>query len=756
MSSGKIYSIRIYNNSNTLLHNLIPAVNPDTNSPSLYDTVDSKFLNLITHGTSNFSYGNELKDIALRLIYKGSTSSVKLSAVLPSRLWIDGFEYTPSLTWTFGDTDFHEVIMQFNTSKLPIQAFYGIESLVSVIIPSSITEIYYDAFMGCTNLSSVIIGASVTSINAGVFRDCENLTSITLLSTNPPKIEYNTLPQNATYYVPNSSVTLYREAEFWSNVGDRVQANPRSTRYFYQCSDLVGNIMPGTKYIIGPDNISCNLLGVLEADVESSSDPAPTGSIYYELKNPIIYQNVGKSKIRVSDYGISEFIGATIPSGPLSVLYPVDLYDDLRNSDQYLSEKLEKSDISTDINSLGPVQNKIIKKYIDGIIEEAGNYLVKDLSRRDIYGNILSTRNTANCYVVSEPSFYRIPLVYGNAIKNGEPNPNSYTNNGGNTQADFVNYLGNPITSPYIETDTRTDASIAKLIWCDHDNLVTDINLSSGNPCRFINFTVNNVPEEGANAVIGIIDKTNAVMWSWHIWITPENLQPVEIWNSIPESGPTGGTRYEIMPVNLGWTSTRYGTFYQWGRKDPFPGSSSNSEPTIYGGTLVKTTGGTVTGGIKNPLTFYTGDNWNELAHYYNFWDSLCYIPGVGDNVTIKTIYDPCPYEWKVPGGAIFKGFTTTGSNSSEISEFNITRDFNQGWTFKRSYRDIIGIFFPASGYRDCNSGSPVSVSTYGYYWTSASYSPTHSYGLSFYNNGVYPTYNSYKSNGFSIRPVKE
>ena len=35
-------------------------------------------------------------------------------------------------------------------------------------------------------------------------------------------------------------------------------------------------------------------------------------------------------------------------------------------------------------------------------------------------------RSTANSYLISAPGVYRIPLVYGNAIKNGNDNPSSY------------------------------------------------------------------------------------------------------------------------------------------------------------------------------------------------------------------------------------------------------------------------------------------------------------------------------------------
>ena len=41
-------------------------------------------------------------------------------------------------------------------------------------------------------------------------------------------------------------------------------------------------------------------------------------------------------------------------------------------------------------------------------------------------------RSTANSYIISAPGFYSIPLVYGNAIKDGNDNPASYqtTNSG--------------------------------------------------------------------------------------------------------------------------------------------------------------------------------------------------------------------------------------------------------------------------------------------------------------------------------------
>ena len=60
--------------------------------------------------------------------------------------------------------------------------------------------------------------------------------------------------------------------------------------------------------------------------------------------------------------------------------------------------------------------------------------------------------NTANCYLVHAPGTYSLPLVYGNAIRDGEVYPESYTSTITDAQvlSAFVNHLGEAITSPYI------------------------------------------------------------------------------------------------------------------------------------------------------------------------------------------------------------------------------------------------------------------------------------------------------------------
>ena len=424
-----------------------------------------------------------------------------------------------------------------------------------------------------------------------------------------------------------------------------------------------------------------------------------------------------------------------------------------------LDEKLEQEDIKDNINTEGAIQNKVVKEYIDLVVKEASNTILKDLSRRDSFGNVLETRNTANSYIIKEPGYYRIPLVYGNAIKNGEPNPSSYSGVISETTTPFLNYLGNEIVYPYIETDTQTQALFASIVWQDKSGMIKNVSLSHGNPCRFINFYLSEVPETGGNAVICIKDSSQNIMWSWHIWVFSDDITPVSIWNSIA-NGQTSGTEYKIMPYNLGtsWDDTAKthlkSVFYQWGRKDPIPGPASynsGNNPTLYDGTYdYSGSSSSLILGIKNPGTFYT-----DWSGSYNLWNYKCSTSENGGDINPgKTIYDPCPYGWKVPGGAVFRGFTTTRDNVNQAAQGNVIGSFNSGWYFKAETSDTTGLYFPASGQR---TGSLSGVGSVGNYWTTSPgiYNDSaYRFGLGFDSSSISPLqyYNTIPGN--CVRPV--
>ena len=374
----------------------------------------------------------------------------------------------------------------------------------------------------------------------------------------------------------------------------------------------------------------------------------------------------------------------------------------------------------------------------------------KDLSMRDIYGNIRNTATTANCYVIKGKGIYRIPLVYGNAIINGSTNSASYTKVKGAYSLDFVNGAGTIINTPFIEK--QTTISTAELSIADTDDVFTDISVNS-NPnvtnisnCGYVQFKVTSVPSTGANGVISIKDSSGTIIWNWHIWVWADNLSTVSITNS-------SGVTYKILPYNLAskWDNTGKTTiknwFYQWGRSVPMlcPSAyNSTSDHSSYG-SLSFTTASTASSyyqGIANPTTFYYNtnfsDNWFGNTSYYNLWDANCTKTGTSDKVTVKTVYDPCPPGFKIPNGNTFTRFSTSNGGS-----------FNNGYTWN-------GSFFPASGYREDYDGSLREVGQFSVVWTSAAHSQGYVYRLRFGNGNISNQGGIGLIFGCSVRPVAE
>lgn len=170
--------------------------------------------------------------------------------------------------------------------------------------------------------------------------------------------------------------------------------------------------------------------------------------------------------------------------------------------------------------------------------------------------------NTANCYLVHAPGTYSLPLVYGNAIRDGEVYPESYTSTITDAQvlSAFVNHLGEAITSPYIYKNENCVPKAAALLWQDEKDLVDaqSVKLTDDDSDGVFDHLQFTIPSgdtfKQGNAVLALFDKddesniegTNA-LWSWHIWVTDYRLG--EDLGTVVSSG----TAYSFMPLNLGW-----------------------------------------------------------------------------------------------------------------------------------------------------------------------------------------------------------
>lgn len=348
-----------------------------------------------------------------------------------------------------------------------------------------------------------------------------------------------------------------------------------------------------------------------------------------------------------------------------------------------------------------------------------------DLSLMDIHGNKQTMHNTANCYVIKETGWYRLPLVYGNAIKNGVPNPEAYTNvapTNGNCH-DFVNYNDVAITSPFIEEDTGVEAASAELTMADAPDIAKNIRIIEGSLCRYLAFRLESIPANGANLVLSITDENNNVMWSWHIWIFSGDLTPIEIESTI-------GNKYNVLPYNLGSvfdenpsnTKKTVDWCYQWGRPTPMLRMDSwanTQSATNYGvrefGTKQANT--SIGDAIRNPNIFYVYNESNYSLYFngagVNLWDASSTSYNEGEKNTIKSIYDPCPFGFKIPNSSAFSRFTKANTLSAFTSS-------DYGVLMKKNEGDTSGIYLHAGTCRNFSSAKVYSVYPTYYYFTSA------------------------------------
>lgn len=345
-----------------------------------------------------------------------------------------------------------------------------------------------------------------------------------------------------------------------------------------------------------------------------------------------------------------------------------------------------------------------------------------DLSTHNLAGK-LTPMSTANCYIINAPGWYKIPLVYGNAITDGVENRDAYE------KSPNLDYLDRAITDPYIynNTDAQSNPYVpndAIILWQDADSLVTNAHLSADK--RFIIFHVDPETICQGNAVLCIRDNTadndghtGRIMWSWHIWVTGIDLAAVKTLVN------ANHRRFDILPVPVGFCSrggtqatysghklyvkiqqssgttavlsidqlkcvdftafaNGYAPYYTWGRPVPYrPGTgyangTSETDKVVYmyaNYAFSSTSGkmasmGTAIQKPYNNASIVSGDIHYINCSMYRIWDgnaALNYNAPATNYTTLKTIYDPCPAGWHIPNVYTFTGLTDEDRISNYI-----------------------------------------------------------------------------------------
>ena len=444
--------------------------------------------------------------------------------------------------------------------------------------------------------------------------------------------------------------------------------------------------------------------------------------------------------------------------------------------------------LTTDFIDQFAARNKALKEASP--LGSAGNPY--DLSTKG--GAVL--RSTANCYVISAPGHYKIPLVYGNAITNGSVNRHAYisqaptgTPNEQYVLCHFKDHNGQDITDPWItqSNGSANTPDAAKLVWSNERGLIKNgsLQVTGSGSDAYVQFEVSSDKISNGNAVIAVT-KGGIVVWSWHLWFAPQEvLNTTEVTNF-------QNVKYNFTQETLGWrytlwrhttySRTRYvwvkveqevankgekkiGRFfvgqkscdiregyapsYQFGRKDAFPHVFQEGR-IINGGDNMS-----IPNSIQHPETFYTnGFSWTKGYNWYNLWSMDNTTTGFNDNPICKTIYDPCPAGFKMPTSNAFTGFTKNGQN---LGSPNVNGAFNNGYDFNNKINNPDAfVYFPGGGFYNGNGYD----GTWHYanipYWSAIPYDTVYACLLNFSKYyGVEPLWHGFtRTNGCAVRPV--
>jgi len=354
----------------------------------------------------------------------------------------------------------------------------------------------------------------------------------------------------------------------------------------------------------------------------------------------------------------------------------------------------------------------------------------------DIEGGVadLSANGTANSYIVSKSGTYKFSTVKGNSSESV----------GSVSKVEVLWESFGTSTAPEV------------------GDLVEAVNYDDG----YVVFSTPSSFKEG-NAVIAAKDASGKILWSWHIWLTDQ---------------PQGQVYYNdagtMMDRNLGATSATpgdvgaLGLLYQWGRKDPFLGSSSISSSIEAKSTIiwpsavpsVSSSGentivnGTIDYATAHPTTFITYNSNNKDWYYTGSFST--------DNTrwatssSRKSIYDPCPAGWRVPDGGDEGVWSKALGSSAYFAEVSLYNNTSKGMNFSGKFGSASTIWYPASGYRPNDDGVLDNVGNDGECWSASPRTGNGNNGafyLYFRSIGnVHPANYGYRAYGSSVRCLQE
>lgn len=248
----------------------------------------------------------------------------------------------------------------------------------------------------------------------------------------------------------------------------------------------------------------------------------------------------------------------------------------------------------------------------------------------------------------------------------------------------------------------------AVIIWETYNNnddvtknsviLDVDFDKQDGDDTYWVTLQMPSTLHSG-NALIAVKDKSGKILWSWHIWVPSTTISAIDA--GIHPTAVMSRNLGALVDTQAGESMidvTSIGMFYQWGRKDPFPGPSVISEGYEGFGKVAGTAPTydkvqlTVAESIQQPTLLARGGYEGSSLVDPNW----CPTPDAdlwGDSGS-KSKYDPCPVGYRVPKREQDYSLWTKSDFTAQT-----------GWSYNiANHWFTIGspaVVFPVAGYYD-------------------------------------------------------
>lgn len=533
--------------------------------------------------------------------------------------------------------------------------------------------------------------------------------------------------------------------------------------------------------------VAFKVKGDLEVAIESItiSNVASKGVLSYNGED-ISWKNESASTLEFS---------AGIEDG----LMPSDEAQDLTLSDGYLMMLPQILDenaqvyikMSNDLYST-TVSFESGSEWVAG---ECYTYVINTSSLSDPLPNInengdYTTLSSSNCYILtpsSEDKVFYIPI---------QDRINT-----------FWGDTGYEYNSSYMIRRRTSNSIKTQILWTDAvsiEGFEAEI-VSSGyeNTSDLVAMRVSLPANAEQGNIVVAVELDDVVLWSWHFWVTdyfPYNCYPdktadycyepcngvgtvSKFGGSMWAEGATYQTKY-VMDRNVGAIGCDYisdfgaGTlFYQFGRKDPFPGSDASfvdyTDPSgvvmdgssFLGENSLSDSDMTISSSVNYPVLYCITSDWadNSGSQYVYDEDNLIVwndpLVSCSDSESeAKSIFDPSPWGWKIPN---YNAWLDLDDEDENIYNF-FWSDVYAGRFYQPNSTDdnVASVtnyssFFPASGYMQTIDASLYQSGNYGVYWSSTPnlYNTGRTMLIS---NSTVSLYYNYCGYAFSVRSVME